>query len=165
MEAPKGRYSVVEKDGRLIVIDNGTGAPIPSTFAPPTGGARAGRSASPSPVSGGGPGPVDRAADLLVALAAKRWDDEGRAVIAWEWQENGKVKRWDAALDPGQQRRMGRALLALVAAPFLPILAILTGGALIGLAILLALPPLAWAALSIRRLYRETNDPGLAPSS
>ena len=164
MEAPRGRYSVIEKDGRLVVIDNGTGAPIPSSVAPPARPDRGG--ASPAgPVSGAGPGPLDRTADLLLALASKRRDSQGRAVIAWEWQENGKVKRWDAALDEGQQRRMGRALLALVAAPLLLILAIFTGGGLIGLALVLALPPLTWAAVSIRRLYRETNDPGLGPSS
>jgi hypothetical protein len=163
MEAPKGRYSVVEKDGRLIVIDNGTGAPIPSTFAPPAGGARAGRNPSPTPVSDGGPGAFDRAADLLLALAAKRWDEQGRAVIAWEWQENGKTRRWDAALDERQQRRLGRALLALVAAPFLLILTVFADIGLFGLAVLLAMPPLAWAAFAVRKLQRETDDPGRRP--
>ena len=166
MDAPQGRYRVVEKDGRLVVIDNETGAPIPSSVAAPPP-ARSGRpAASPAgPVAPAGPGPIDRAADLLLALAVRRWDEQGRAVIAWQWEENGKVKRWDAALDPGRQRRLGRALLALAAAPLAVIAAILSGGALVGPAIVLALPPLAWAAFSIRRLYRETNDPGLGPSS
>lgn len=161
MDAPKGRYSVIEKDGRLVVIDNSTGAPVPSTFTPPVrgGGAPAG------PVGGGDPGALDRAADLLLALVVRKRDPDGRAVIAWQWQENGKVKRWDAALDPDQQRRMGRALVAVAAAPALAVLAILTGGALFGLAIILALPPLGWGIFALRRLYRETNDPGLAPSS
>lgn len=166
MEPPKGRYRVVEKDGRLIVIDNQTGAPIPSSIVAPQPARRGRSSASPAgPVAPAGPGAIDRAADLLLGIAAKRWDEQGRAVIAWEWQENGKVKRWDAALDHSQQRRMGRALLALAAAPLLLILAVLTGGALIGLVLIFALPPLAWGAISIRRLYRETNDPGLGPPS
>lgn len=165
MDAPKGRYQVIEKDGRLVVIDNETGAPIPSAAASPLP-ARSGRPdpRSSGPVAPAGPGPLDRAADLLVALAAKEWDPKGRAVIAWEWRENGKPKRWDAALDESQQRRMGRALLALVTGPMLLVLAILTGGALIGLALILFLPALAWALLSLRRLHRETNDPRRRPS-
>ncbi|HEX8223733.1 MAG TPA: hypothetical protein VF605_07955 [Allosphingosinicella sp.] len=162
MDAPQGRYRVVEKDGRLVVIDNQTGAPIPSTVAsppPPRPGRRA--AASAGPVASAGPGPLDRAADALLALVAKRWDSQGRAVIAWEWQENNKVKRWDAALDQGQQRRMGRALVALAAVPLLLVLAIVTGGALFGLALILVVPPVAWAAFSLRRLHRETHDPGL----
>jgi hypothetical protein len=161
MEAPKGRYSVVEKDGRLIVIDNGTGAPIPSTFAPPSAARNGGRAPPSAPITDPDPAPLDRAADLLLALAAKRRDSEGRAVIAWEWRENGKVRRWDAALDAGQQRRMGRALLALLAAPMLLVLALLTSTGLIPLALILSLPPLAWGLLSLRRLHRETHDPGL----
>ena len=157
MDAPKGRYSVVEKDGRLVVIDNGTGAPIPSSFAP-----RAQRGRPPSgPVGGGDPGALDRAADLLLALVVRRRDSDGRAVIAWEWRENNKVKRWDAALDEGQQRRMGRALLALAAAPLLLILAMLVDGGLFGLAVILAVPPLHWAVFSLRRLHGETDDPRL----
>lgn len=159
MDAPKGRYSVVEKDGRLIVIDNGTGSPVPSSIKPPprTG---PGRSSSPAPVSGAGPGALDRAADLLVALAAKRWDADGKAVIAWTWTQNGRQKRWDAALDHRQQRRLGRALLALCAGPLFLFLAIVSGGAYFGFAILLALPALLWGATSLMRLYAETNDPG-----
>ena len=160
MDAPKGRYSVVEKDGRLVVIDNGTGAPIPSTFAPPP--TRPGRSGtSPSaPVSGADPGPVDRAADALLALAAREWDSQGRAVIAWKWQQNGQDRRWNAALDPRQQRRMGRALLALAALPLLPLVLILVGGTTFLFATLLIFPVAGWGALALQRLYRETNDPG-----
>ncbi|HEX8622259.1 MAG TPA: hypothetical protein VF718_09820 [Allosphingosinicella sp.] len=159
MDAPKGRYSVVEKDGRLVVIDNGTGAPIPSTFAPPAG--RPGRSGTtpPVPVSGAGPGVVDRAADALLALAAREWDSQGRAVIAWKWEQNGVDKRWDAALDRRQQRRMGRALLALAAAPLMPLLLLLAGGKTFALAALVIFPTAAWGAVSLQRLYRETNDP------
>jgi hypothetical protein len=161
VDAPKGRYSIVEKGGRLVVIDNGTGAPIPSSLAPLPRPGRDGVSPV-GPVSGAGPGPLDRAADLLLALAARKRDSQGRAVIAWEWRENGRTKRWDAALDEAQQRRLGRALLALVAAPLLLVLLVLADGAWFAFGMLLALPPLAWGAASIRRLYRETNDPGLA---
>jgi hypothetical protein len=161
MDAPQGRYRVVEKDGRLVVIDNETGSPIPSSVAspPPRPGRRA--AASAGPVAPAGPGAIDRAADVLLALAAKRWDSQGRAVIAWEWRENNKVKRWDAALDEGQQRRLGRALLVLATAPLLLILAMLVDSGLFGLGILLAVPPLLWAVFSLRRLHRETDDPSL----
>jgi hypothetical protein len=152
MDAPKGRYSVVEKDGRLIVIDNGTGTPIRSPVAPPSRPGRGG-------VSPPDPGALDRAADLLLALAARKRDAQGRAVIAWEWRENGRVKRWDAILDEAQQRRLGRALLALFAAPALIVLLIFANGSLFGLGLIFALPPLAWGAFSLRRLYRETDDP------
>ena len=162
MDAPQGRYRVVEKDGRLVVIDNQTGSPIPSTVAsPPPPRPGRGAAASAGPVAPAGPGPIDRAGGLLLALAAKRWDSQGRAVIAWEWRENDKVKRWDAALDPGQQRQLGRALLAIAAAPVALVLAVVTGGALFGLALILAFPLVAWGAFSLRRLHRETHDPGL----
>lgn len=162
MDAPRGRYSVVEKDGRLVVIDNGTGAPIPSSVAPP---ARAGRGGvSPAgPVSGAGPGAIDRAAAAMIALAAKQRDSQGRAVIAWEWRENGRIRRWDALLDETQQRRLGRALLALFAAPVLIVLLIFADVSLFGFGLLLILPPLAWGIVSLRRLHRETDDPSRRP--
>jgi hypothetical protein len=162
MDAPKGRYRVIEKDGRLVVIDNETGAPLPSSIESPPR-SRSGRpGALPAgPVAPRGPGAVDRAADVLLALAAREWDSQGRAVIGWEWRESGKVRRWDAALDEGQQRRLGRALLALIAAPFLLVAAAVLDAGLFGLALVLAVPPLGWAAISLRRLYRETDDPSL----
>jgi hypothetical protein len=162
MDAPKGRYSVVEKDGRLVVIDNGTGAPIPSTFAPPPGRPRQPGPSPSAPVTGAGPGVADRAADFLLRLAAREWDRDGRAVIAWKWQQNGQDRSWNAALDARQQRRMGRALLALAAAPLLPLILRFVGGTTFPFALLVVLPLAAWGAASLRRLYRETNDPGRA---
>lgn len=161
MDAPKGRYSVVEKDGRLVVIDNGTGAPIPSSVAPPPGRAGRGAGSAPTPISAADPGPLDRAAAFLLAVAAKEWDAQGRAIIAWRWRQNGQVKRWDAALDEAEQRRMGRALLALCAAPLFLIFLIFSDGALFGAGTLLTLPLLAWAAFSLFRLYGETHDPSV----
>lgn len=158
MDAPKGRYSVVEKDGRLVVIDNGTGAPLPSSIRPPPSRTVGGRPSHSAPVSATGPHALDRAADLLVALVARQRDSEGRAVIAWTWQQNGREKRWDAALDQSQQRRLGRALLAFVASALLLLLLIFTGRALSALVIPLTLPAL-WGMISLMRLYRETDDP------
>ena len=157
MEAPKGRYSVVEKDGRLVVIDNASGAPLTSSIPPPRAG---GSGASPAPIVAGKSG-VDTAAGFLLGIAAKEWDAEGRAVIAWEWRANGRVRRWDALLDTAQQRRLGRALLALCAAP-MPVLALMfLGGAAMWLGILLTLPPILWGLASIARLRSETA--GQAP--
>lgn len=162
MEAPKGRYRVLEKDGRLVVIDNESGRPIPSTLAPPPP-AGPGRAASgpSSPAESGGPGPIERAADVLLAMAVRQWDAEGRAVIAWEWRSRGRKQRWDARLDRPQQRRLGRALLALCALPVFILAMILGEGALLGLPTLLAFPFIAWGAIALVRLYHETDDPGL----
>ena len=165
MEAPRGRYRVLEKDGRLVVIDNETGAPIPSSIES-LQSARPGRpGASPSPVAPAGPGPIDRAADVLLAIAARERDPQGRAIIAWTWQQNGQERRWDAALDAGQQRRLGRALLAFSAAPLLLFFLLVTGAGALTVGMVVVLPLAGWGALSIRRLYRETNDPGRARRS
>ncbi|HEX9947594.1 MAG TPA: hypothetical protein VGA98_08645, partial [Allosphingosinicella sp.] len=86
MDAPKGRYRVIEEDGRLVVIDNESGTPIPSSLVPPRR-PRPGRSPAspPVPVAPAGPGPLDRAGDFLLAVVAREWDSQGRAVIAWRW--------------------------------------------------------------------------------
>ena len=160
MDAPKGRYRVIEKDGRLVVIDNGTGAPIPSTIAPPQPG-RTGHPVTlqPGPVEPAGPGPIDRAAARLLALAVREWDPQGRAIVAWKWEVNGEERRWDAALDAPRQRRLGRALLALCSVPLVPLLLFFGGawGAVMGM--LLAGPLAGWGWVSLQGLVRETNDP------
>ena len=161
MDAPKGRYSVVERDGRLVVIDNGTGAPIPSTVAPRAGSP--GRPGAAQAVSGGGPGLLDRLANLLLALAVREFDSQGRAVIAWSWQQNGRDRRWDALLDERQQRRMARALLAFAPAPLLPLALVLADVGTFALATLFVFPLAAWGALSLQRLQRETDDPSRRP--
>ena len=161
MDAPKGRYRVVEKDGRLIVIDNGTGRPIPSSMTPPPGRRRGSAGPPAAPVEPAGPGPLDRAADFVLACAVKQWDGEGRAVIGWELGEPGKGQRWDAVLDEAEQRRLGRALLGLGAAPVFLAFLILADGTLFAAGALLSLPPLAWAIVSILRLYADTDDPSL----
>jgi hypothetical protein len=155
MDAPRGRYRIVEKDGRLVVIDNGK--PLPPSVAPPP---RSGRGPMPAPPVGpAGPAAIDRAADLLLKLAVTRWDNEGRAVIAWKWRQNRQERRWDALLDDRQQRRLGRALLAVAAAAALIALLFVFDAALAPVGTMVALPPLLWGVASIRRLYRETNDP------
>jgi hypothetical protein len=161
MDAPRGRYSVIEKDGRLVVIDNGTGTPIPSSLPPPPARSGRGAPASPGPVAGAGPAALDRAADFLLAIAVREWDSQGRAIVAWRWSESGKPKRWDAALDPRQQRRMGRALLALSLAPLSVLLFTFADDPLIGVFAMAALVLPLWGAISLRRLYGETNDPTL----
>lgn len=158
MEAPPTRYRVVEKDGRLIVIDTAGGgtaggaSPIRPSLAP------AGRAA---PVMHG-KGTFDSFADALAALTGKGRDAEGRLLIAWEWTRNGKRKRWNAALDPGQQRRLGRALIALGSPVPLVLLAFVSGWPFAGF--LLALPLILSGAIRLNRLQRETDGPArLAP--
>lgn len=157
MDAPKSRYRVVEKDGRLVVIDNATGAPASPPPPRPPGAGRPG-AAGPAPLVAQGRGAIDGVADFLLALATREWDGDGRAVIAWEWKEGGRTRRWDARLDSGQQRRLGRALLGLGGIPLLVLAFIFGSGALIWFAAIMGLPPLIWGVAAIRRLQRETAD-------
>jgi hypothetical protein len=156
MDAPKGRYKVVEKDGRLVVIDNATGAPATPPPPRPPGAGRPG--AGPPPPVAQGRAAIDAAADFLLALVTKEWDGEGHAVIAWQWREGGRTRRWDARLDPGQQRRLGRALLGLAGLPLFLLVFIFGNAPAIWLAAALALPPAFWGIAAIRRLRRETAD-------
>jgi hypothetical protein len=112
--------------------------------------------ATPSPIVAG-KGSLDRAADFLVTMASKEYDGDGNAIVGWEWKSNNRTRRWDARLDSGQQRRFGRALLAMCAAP-LPILAfvMLSGGAM-WVALALSVPPVLWGFQSIARLQKETG--------
>lgn len=155
MDAPKGRYRVEEKDGRLTVIDTATGAP--ATSAAPS----ASRPAAVPP-RGGAPvskptGLADRYTRLLLGLVVKRWDEEGRAVVAWEWEQNGRKQRWDALLGPAEQKRLGRAMAAFSAFPILVLLTILTGFGLTWLLLPIAFPVTAWGVVSLVRLQRETG--------
>jgi hypothetical protein len=154
MDAPKGRYRVVEKDGRLIVIDNQSGASV-SSLPPPSAG-RPGT--SPPPVVAGGKGSFDGIADFLLTAAVEDWDAEGRAIIHWNPNiKPGWLYRWDAVLDQAQQRSLGRALLALFAAPPFGAMFFYSGGdwlRLLGLG--LTGLPLAWGVFTILRLRWET---------
>lgn len=155
MDAPKSRYRIVEKDGRLVVIDNATGAPVSPPPPRPAGAPRSGPG-GPAPVIASGRSAVDGAADFLLALVTREWDGEGRAVIAWEWKESGRTRRWDARLDTGQQRRLGRALLAVAAFPLAILIFILFDGSARWVGVALALPPVVWGVVAVRRLQRET---------
>src|SRR5688572_20500555 len=136
MDAPQGRYRVIEKDGRLVVIDNRTGAPASSPVVPPPPrmAGRGGPVQSASPVTAA-KGGLDTLIDMALRLAVTEWDSEGRAVVRWEWKQNGREQRWDAALDTEQQRRLG---LALIYAALLP-----------GLFLLLAVLLGSWAWLGL----------------
>ncbi|HEY0412997.1 MAG TPA: hypothetical protein VGD66_07640 [Allosphingosinicella sp.] len=146
MDAPPTRYRVEEKDGRLIVIDTATGAPA-SPSAPPRVGAGT-RPIAP------GRGLVDALCDALVARASTGRDAEGRAVIAWEWKQNRQTKRWDAALDSGQERRLGRALLSFVSAAPLMLVFFIAGHPFIGLFV--SLPSVGRGLWMLNRLQAET---------
>ena len=153
MDAPKGRYSVLERDGRLVVVDNQTGEPATTAPAPRPAGSPAVVAPTPST--------IERAAALAVRFAASGWDEQGRAVIGWEWQENGRTKRWDARLDAAGQRRLGRALLSLVAAPVVLLLGILPFGfGAFWLALLLAASLAIRGYVGLRRLHGETSGTG-----
>lgn len=155
MDAPKGRYRVEEKDGRLTVIDTATGAPASSVNPPPA-------SHTPPPNGPGAvsspPGVVDRYGRLLLSLVVKRRDEQGRAILAWEWEQNGRKQRWDAALGPAEQRRLGRALAAISAFPIFVLFTILAGSGVSWFLLPLALPATFWGVLAVTRLKRETGS-------
>lgn len=178
MDAPKGRYRVEEKDGRLTVIDTATGAPASSVspsprlgaplpppgapLAPPPATLSSRPSGAPPPPLGlkmvsTPPGLIDRYGRVLLNLVVKRWDEQGRAVVAWEWEENGRKKRWDAALGAAEQKRLGRALAAITAFPAFVLFTILSGFALTWLLLPIALPATAWGIWSVTRLKRQTG--------
>ena len=154
MDAPMGRYRVEEKDGRLSVIDTLTGAPA-SSVTPPRGPA-----ADPSRRSGAmaePPGLVERYGRVLLGLVVNRWDSDGRAIVGWEWEQNGRRRRWDAALGLAEQRRLGRALAAVSAFPIFVLLTIVAGFGLALLLLPIALPLSFWGIWSVIRLKRETG--------
>jgi hypothetical protein len=152
MDAPRGRYRVEEKDGRLVVIDNVTGAPASPVAPSPR------RQAPPPPPGAPAPpaGLADRYGRLLLSLVVNRWDKEGRALVRWEWEQNGRKQRWDAALGPAEQRRLGRALAAISAFPLAVFLAILAGPGPLWLLFPFAFLATLWGIRSLMRLKRAT---------
>ena len=155
MDAPKGRYRVEEKDGRLVVIDTATGAPASSVSPSPRP-----PSAAPGPgagVSARPPGLVDRYGRLLLRLVVNRWEPDGRAIVAWEWEQNGRQQRWDAELGPAEQRRLGRALAGISAFPIVVLLSILAGP-VFWLLFPLGLPATFWGVWAVMRLQRGTGS-------
>jgi hypothetical protein len=156
MDAPKGRYRVEEKDGRLTVIDTVTGAPVSKSAPSPGSG-----SLPPPPRQGAvstPPGLIDRLGRRLLGLVVNSWDKEGRAVVAWEWEQNGRKQRWDAALGPAEQKRLGRALAAITAFPIFVLLTIITGFGLTWLLLPFAFPVTIWGVWAMLRLQRETGS-------
>ena len=153
MDAPPSRYRVIEKDGRLVVIDNATGKAASGITPTP----RAGTPGRPgaSPVAPG-QSTLDSLAETLLRLVVRERDGEGRAVVHWSWKQNGQEKRWDAWLDPAEQKRLGRALVGIAAAPLLVPFFMFTSGFFFFLGILLAVGPVLWGFRTIGRLQRET---------
>ncbi len=156
MDAPKGRYRVEEKDGRLTVIDTATGAPATSVTPSP----RTPASPPPNPPAlvSSPPGLLDRYGRRLLGLVVTRWDKDGRAILAWEWEQNGRKERWDAALGPAEQKRLGRALAAVTAFPLFVLFTIAAGFGLTWLLLPVALPATFWGVWAIGRLKRETGS-------
>ena len=157
MDAPKGRYRIEEKEGRLVVTDTFTGAPVSST--PP--------SSLPSRTSERGVGPVgaaplgllDRYGRLLLRLVVNRWDGQGRAVVAWRWEQNGRRRQWDASLGPAEQKRLSRALAAFSAFPVF-VLAAIFAGPVVWMLLPIALAATFWGVWAVMRLTRETGSSG-----
>jgi hypothetical protein len=156
MDAPKGRYRVEEKGGRLVVIDTFTGAPA-SPVTPPT--APRPTPGRPPDASARRPGLFDLYGRLLLRLVVNRWEPDGRAIVAWEWEQNGRAQRWDAALGSAEQRRLGRALAAISAFPLFVLLSIFAGP-VFWLLLPFALPATFWGVWAVMRLQRESGSSG-----
>lgn len=153
LDAPPGRYRVVEKDGRLVVVDNRSG-----TAVPPTLRLRAQAKDAPTLPRAAGANALDRAGAFMVRLVVRQWDEEGRAVIHWRWSRpNGKPYYWNGRMDAAQQRRLGRALLALAAVPLLLLIgAFATGLPFIGF--LAGLPLLFYGTTRLNKLRGEGEE-------
>ena len=170
MDAPPSRYRIVEKDGRLIVIDNATGEVASGTTPPRPGGSPiAGPAKASSRGSGGSPisspgGTFttwrDGIGAFLLRMAVSEWDENGLAIVRWSWRRNGVEERWDAALDEDEQRRLARALTALATLPLFLILLIFGGGGWLFVPLAFTVVPVAWGGIAIAKLRAETNQRG-----
>lgn len=156
MDVPKTRYRVIERDRKLIVIDTWTGDPATKAMPLP---------ASPSARSPGlpriaiGRGVFDRLALACARIGTKGRDAQGRALVRWDYKVNNKPRRWEAALDPAQELRFGRALMGLASFPA-TFLALFVPGVNM-FAVLLLLPTLLWALWSFVRLSALQKETGL----
>ena len=168
MDAPPSRYRVIEKDGRLIVIDNQTGETAAGTTPPRPGTSPVPGQGRP-PVAGHGGSPVsnmsgtlatwlDRYSAILLRLAVSEWDDQGRAIIHWSWKSNGEEQRWDAGLDADEQRRLGRGLAAISSLPIFLLLFIFGSGGWLIVPLALTAVPVVWGGISIAKLREQTNQ-------
>ena len=153
MDAPKGRYRVEEKDGRLVVIDTATGARVSPDVPSPPGTAPA----SPSRPAAGlarPPGLADRLGRLLStspSAAGTKRPRRPRLGVGGEWPQAalGRGARWGsaAAARPGaaRLRRFPGHRPALDPGRF----------ELLWLFVL-ALPATFWGVWAVVRLQRET---------
>jgi len=161
MDAPKTRYRVIEKQGRLIVIDTATGAPAtPDAYAPPR------QTGQPASFIELGSEPFERLAaaiaNSIVKIAIRERTPEGDAIVDWNWTVNGRNRSWHARLDRDQERALGHALLQFVPLPIAAAGVILPfGSAVTGvsfLALLGAVPLAIFASLTIKGLQRDSAD-------
>jgi len=155
IEAPKGRYRVVERGGRLIVTDVQTGQSASSAVQAAARAAeqRAGRGDSRSPAqasaelrpAAGDTAPRaappatggDPAEQLANWWLGNRRDARGRLILLVRG-------RPAVALDPAQAQRLGRPLLGM---------ALAAGVALVFAAIWVSLYPLIIGVIGLSRLW------------
>lgn len=113
IEAPPSRYRIIEKDGRLIVFDNGR--PTATDLA--ARGAPILASSSLSSAEGGGSALVkllDGWARGMATWFGERWEPDGRLILRVKSGANAHTKRiW---LSPKQARAYGWGLLGIAGA-------------------------------------------------
>ncbi|HEX4695165.1 hypothetical protein [Sphingomonas sp.] len=130
LEAPPSRYRVIERDGRLVVIDRQAGEQqLPLSLAssplvrvePPISS----RPASPSPKSmiADPPGLLR---SVAAAVTGEVRDDDGRLLLDTANWFDSKAPR-TIALSPAGERRLGAVVLALAAAALVAIALVVTG--------------------------------------
>jgi pimeloyl-ACP methyl ester carboxylesterase len=158
MDVPPSRYRVIEKEGRLVVIDTAASEPGDSTAEPRQGPRRRLR-LSAGPIVSGLVSVRDWLADFVLGAAVREWDNAGRAVIDWRYQDrNGVDFEWQARLDLDEQDRLGRALLEIATAPLLIIAWIAFDSGWVRLiAFLLCAPTMVWGMMQLLGLRGETN--------
>jgi hypothetical protein len=102
---------------------------------------------------------ADACGTYLLSLFGQEWDAEGNLLIEQYWATTGLTRRrWTAWLNPAQQRRLGRALLALAAAfpaSLVSYLLLPAGGLFAAPALFLLL--LSAGIRSIQKLVAETG--------
>ena len=123
VEAPPSRYRVIEKNGRLVVLDRGMRIDAPGTAAAPVTVPKA-RAAAPGSVATdrpsirdpGSAGPfalLDRWARALAGMFGERWEPDGRLALRGA-KGKGRGAGARLTLSPGQARGYGWSLLGIV---------------------------------------------------
>lgn len=160
-ELPPSRYKIVEKDGRLIVYDNGvvvssgTSKPAPAKQQPaaPIVASWA-ASFKGSPAAPDSPSArFGRLADRVAAALARRKNADGTIVVSRTKKEGLRSRTMEATLTAEQARIYGISMLSFIPLVTGIVLLFISSG-FIGVPVLvLGLPPAAIGAVRLGMLF------------